>query len=806
MDSFLSDLRFAWRTLRRTPAFTLAAVVTLALGIGANTALFSVIRGVLLKPLPYHDEGALVRLQQQTTNDSSPVGFSPVDVEALKERTRTLTTVAEYHSMWFILLGKKEPERVQTGVVSSAYFDLLGVQPILGRGFTAADEKPGAEPVLLLSNRYWQRSFASDPKVLNRAFRMNDHVHTVVGVLPPLPAYPDDNDVYMPVSACPFRMGENTVHNPQARMLAVIARTKPGTRTAAVADDLHRVSKEVEKDFPDAFPKVGLVHSAITLKEDMTGNSRTTLLVLLGATGLVLLIACANVANLILANLLRRGHELAMRTALGAGRARLMRQLVTESTLLSLVGGAAGVLLATRGVPLLAGFAARFTPRTEDVHLDAGVLLFALGVSLLTGIAAGLLPALPWKDVLAPSLLGGSRTTVGLGGSRLRGALVVAQVAVSFVLLIGAGLLLRSFLYLQTVDPGVKTEKVLTLRVALNFTRYKTPAQRLDFFERLLLKVQARPGVLSAAVSGTVPMDDGRSGRTNLVLEGAPLDATDTQPQMDLHVASPGYFAVASVPVLAGRAFDANDGPDKRVLVISRSVAEKLATPWSDVVGRRATSDKGRNWFTIVGVVGDVRNRLDAAPRDAVYQQLARIPLLAPRVFVRTAQPPEALSRSLVEAVYELDPEQPVDDIRTLDAVRENALAPPKLTAALLGIFAGVALLITAAGIGGVMAFSVGQRTQEIGVRMALGARRGDVLRAVLTPGLGLVVAGLALGLAGAVGLTRLMSSLLFGVRPVDPITFAAVGLVLAAVALVASFLPARRATAIEPMVALRTT
>jgi predicted permease len=805
VDAVANDIRFGIRRLKSRPGFTFAAVMTLALGIGANVAIFSVIHGVLLAPLPYAKGDEIVSLTQHAQKDASQVGFSPVEMRAFRDQTKTMEAISEYHNMYFILLGRKEPLRVATGVVSTNFFDLLGIRPLAGRTFQAADEKPGAEPVLVLSYKFWKQGLGGPADIVGKTFSMNDHTHTVVGVLPALPAYPDDNDVYMPWPACPFRSAATTVDNPQARMLAIYGRLRPGATVAGVSAELETISRRVAAEHPEAYVGGPLVIAATPVQQEMTSGARPTLLLLLATTGLVLVIACANVANLTLAQLMRRGHELAMRSALGAGRGRLIRQLVTESLLVSLAGGALGILFASWGRDLLVRYAARFTPRAESASLDLPVLLFALGVSIVSGIVFGLVPALPRREAHSPALLsGGGRMTGGAGGTRTRSLLIVAQVAISFVLLIGAGLLIRSLLKLQDVNAGIDAERVLTMRIGLNFTKYKTSQERRGFEERLRESLKAIPGVVSAALGGTFPFNLQGPFPAGFEIEGRHVETGQPLPQALVRFVSPEYFDTIKVPLVSGRLFTQSDGEGApNVAIVSRTMARRY---WAnqDPIGRRVTGDGGKTWTTVVGVAADVRQQLDQEPKDEVYLPTLQAAPLQFNALVRTAGDPRLLSRSIREAVWAIDPEQPVDSMRTIDEARSETLAPRRLTVLLLGLFAAVALLITAAGIGGVVAYSVTERTQEIGIRMALGAQRGDVLSMVLRPSLSLVGLGLTLGVAGAFALTRFLSALLFGIGPTDPMTFISVAGVLSAVALTASVVPARRATSIEPLLALR--
>jgi putative ABC transport system permease protein len=811
LETLWQDVRFGARVLLRNPGFALLAVLTLALGIGANTAIFSVVYGVLLRPLPYQQGGQLVVLRQQAPlARNNNLGFSVKEINDYRAQNQTLADLAEHHSMAFTLFGGPEPERIQAAVVSANFFDLMGVTPMLGRTFAPSDEGHGAEAVLILSHQYWQRSQKGDPNIVGRVFRMNDRPHTVVGVLPPLPQYPNENDVYMPTSACPTRSSERFIANRNARMMSVFGRLKAGVSEPQALADLSTVAGRMKETNPDAYPaNLGFSFALSSLHKELTQRAQPTFLVLLCTAGLVLLLACANTANLTLARLMRRERELAVRAALGASRGRLIRQLLTESTLLALLGGVLGVLLAGWSLKLLVGFAARFTPRAAEISLDNTVLLFTLVVAVGTGLIFGLLPALSLRQSLVPSLKEGSgQSAVSAGRQRLRSALVVAQVAVSFVLLIGAGLMLRSLFKLREVNPGFDPERVLVMRVTPNWSKYTTGQQYRDFSSRLIERTRTVPGVLSAAMASTYPLNpSGLANGPNYVnfqIEGRLPNPNEATPQVDYRVASADYFQTIRLPLLKGRVFtEADDAQAQQVAVINQTLARHR---WGneDPVGKRISFDQGRNWVTIVGVVGDVRQYgLNQEPSDELYRP-ARQTAGGGHLLVRTTVAPTVMVPQLRQAIYGVDPETAIDQVQTLEHVRSESMASPRLTTVLLGLFAALAMLITAAGIAGVMALTVSQRTHEIGIRMALGASANSVLRLVLRQGLTLVLIGLALGVAGAFALTRLMSTLLFAVEPTDPLTWLVVALALAAVAALACFVPARRATLIDPLVALR--
>ena len=802
---FAQDASFALRMMRKNPGFTLAAVLTLGLGIGANSAIFSVVNGVLLKPLPYDHGDRLVVLQHRMATMNQR--FSAADTNDYRGQSRSLDGLVEYHNMNFILLGRSEPERVETGVVSWNYFDIFGVKPLFGRTFRPEDEQPGAPAVLMLSYEYWIKSFGGDPTVVNKMFTMNDKVHTVIGVLPPVPQYPDENDVYMPTTACPFRSRPANIANRQARMVQVFGRMKPGMSVRQAQADLSGVASNLQKAYPKDYPQ-GNDYSVKTtaLEEALTHNARPTMLVLLAAAGFVLLIACANVANLNLSRMMRRERELAVRAALGAGRVRMFRQLLTESFLLALIGGGLGLLFSWGALSLLVSFAARFTPRAREIHMDSTVLLFTLAVAVLTSVLSGTAPALPARDTVVDGLKeGGVQSTTGVGRRRLRSLLIITQVAVSFLLLIGAGLMLRSFVKLQHVDPGFQPENVLTMDIALDFVKYNTDDKQRAFFETLLEKVQVQSGVKSAAASMMIPFTANMTMTSDFQIQGQASAPGQALPKADFRIVSPSYFEALHIPILNGRAFLQTDRPETPIVaVVNRSAARHL---WGlqDPIGTRFSTDAGRTWTQVVGVVGDIKQYgLDKDVADEVYLPMAQYPMGQASLVIKTAVEPMSIARGVIELLHGVDPNQPAARVRSLEQVRAESVAAPRLTTNLLGIFALLALTIAATGIGGVMALAVGQRRHEIGVRMAIGARPGEILRMILGQGMGLALVGIVLGLLGAFALTRLLQTLLFEVGPTDPLTFVSVAVVLGVATLVACYVPARRAARVDPIIALR--
>jgi len=808
MQTFLQDLRYATRTLGRAPAYTAIAVLTLALGIGANTAIFSVIHGVLLKDLPFANGARVVRLKQPVAaGQIDDAGFSVREIADLRSRSRSLQTIVEYHSMSFNMLRRGEPQRVQTGVVSANYFDALGVRPLLGRTFREGEDQAGATPVVVLSYRFWRERLGGDTTIIGKTVEMTDRVHTVIGILPPLPAFPNDNDVFMPVSSCPFRMSEFWTTRRDVRALTGFAVARPGVELAAVRADLKAVASQMHNEHTESYPDAqGFGIGAESLLEELAGPARETLALLLATSAFVLAIACANVANLTLVRLVHRRSELVVRAALGAGSGRLARQLLTESVVVAGAGALVGVGLAAALLRVLVPYAARFTPRAFEIGLDAPVLLFTLGVSVVVGLASGTLPLVGMTRDLATGLRarGDGGQARGRRGRAERG-LVVAQVAVSVVLLAAAGLSVRSMIELSRLDAGYKPEQVLSLRVTPSRERYQRPEDRVAVTTRIVTDMRALPGVSGVALVAAVPLgEDGRMSH-GMLIQGRPVGPNEVAPQAEMQIVSGEYFTTIGVPIMKGRTFDEHDRlGTEEVAVISRSLAQRY---WRDAepLGARISPDGGDTWLRVVGVAGDVRDHaLDQDPIDVFYVAFAQTPGGENVLLRSTTKDPARLAKQATAAIRAIDPDMPVDNIRTLMEIRLDSLAPRRLTASLLALFALLAVLIAAAGIGGVLAFSVSQRTREIGVRLALGAQRIEVLALVFRQGGAMIAIGLAIGAVGALWLTRFMQGLVFGIGARDPLTLAVACLTLAAVGLIASLGPARRATAVDPVIALR--
>ncbi|HVH88767.1 MAG TPA: ABC transporter permease [Terriglobales bacterium] len=810
LETFMQDLRFGIRMIGRNPGFSALVILTLALGIGANTAIFSVVYGVLLRPLPYADGGKLVVLKQQATKANlNHVNFSPQEVFDYRDKNHTLDSLVEYHAMSFLLLGKVTAERVQTGVVSANFFDVLGVKPILGRTFVDADETKNSDAVLVLSHEYWMTHQGGDPNVIGKVFEMNNRPHTVIGVLPPIPQYPADNDVYMPTSHCPFRSKPENIANRQFRLIgAAFGRLKPGVSPATAQADLSAIARQLERSYPKDYPsEYGYGIAVSSLHDELTQRARLTLIILLAAAGLVLVIACANVANLMLARLLKREREFAVRSALGANKLRLVRQLLTESILLAVAGGALGLAIAPPALQLLIKFAARFTTRAGEVKVDWHILLFTLVVSVLAGVLFGFAPALSSSTHIVDALKQASGQTTSSGSrQRLRTALVVAQVTVSFVLLIAAGLMIRSILTLQRVDPGFRPDHLLTMRIDGSFS--KNAEQLIGAGDNILRRVRALPGVESAALATGFPFRPNNllygPGVNSFQIEDKPTSKGELAPTTDVTVVGTDYFGTIRQPLIQGREFaDHDDAKATRVAVINQQMG-RHRWPGEDPIGKRITFDEGKHWVQIVGIVGDVREYgLEKSVGDELYLAASQQGFFSSLV-VRTAIDPMNLATLVRAAIRDVDSKLAVDQVDTIERFRHESVASPRTTTILLGIFAGLALLISATGIAGVMALSITQRSHELGIRLALGQSKGSVVQMVVRQGVAMAVAGTILGIAGALGLSRLLSSLLYRTSTTDMFTYAAVSTIFVSVAAVSCFVPARRVTAIDPSEALR--
>ena len=810
VETLWQDIRYGVRVLSKNPGFALSAILTLALGIGANTAIFSVVYGVLLRPLPYWQGNQLLVLHQAAPKAHvNDFPFSVKEIADYRQGNHTLEGIVEHHTMNFLLIGKDTAERVETAVVSANFFDVLGVKPILGRTFVAADDVLGGPAVLILTYKYWQSHQSGDPNIVGKVFQMNNRPHTVIGVLPPIPQYPSEVDVYMPTSQCPIRSSARFIGNRNARMMTAFCRVKPGVTLEQAQADLSVAAANMADANPQTYlTRDGYELRATPLETDLTSRARITFLVLLGIAGFVLLIACANVANLLLARLLKLEREFAVRAALGAGRMRLIRQLLTESVLVSLGGGILGLALAPIALALLVKFAERFTTRAAEVHMDAPVLLFTLLISVATGILFGLAPALSSGRWIAEGFNQGVRSTSSRGRQRLRSSLVVAQVAVSVVLLAGAGLMIRSLMKLQEVRPGFSPDRLLTMRMSPGFPPYDIKTIRTQLADKILAKVRAVPGVESATMASSFPFNPigvvNGPGANQFDILDRPLVAGQATRTVNLQVMSANYFETIRQPIVKGRTFTAHDEEKDApsVVIINQSMARHY-WPNEDPIGKRVSFDRRQTWNEIVGIAGDVKEYgLEHPTGDEVYA--AYQDGWVSRLVVRTAMDPQGAAPLVRSALHEVEPLLALDQQTTVERAEYDSMASPRVMTFLLAIFAGLAVVISGSGIAAVMALAVSQRTREIGVRMALGARRGSIVSMVVRQGLGMAVAGTALGISGAALLTKLLATFLYGTSPTDIATFAGVSALFLVVAAAACFIPARQVTSIDPLVALR--
>jgi putative ABC transport system permease protein len=810
METIWQDVRFGVRMLLKKPVFTAVAVVALALGAGANTAIFSVVNGVLLRPLPYKDPDKLVRLGEWSRQVPG-MSVSYPNFKDWRVRNHVFDGIAATQFDSYNLTGGDEPERLQGRNVSYNFFDVLGVAPALGRPFRADEDRAGASRVCMISHGLWQRRFGGDRKIVGKPLTLNGEGYTVVGVLPQDYRFGTQTDVFAPIglNEDSDRMSPRDNHPG----IYAYARVKPGVTFEQAEAEMKAIAAQMAEEYPKTNAGNGVTMTP--LREYFVGDLRASLIMLLAAVGFVLLIACANVANLMLARAASRSREIAVRKAMGASRFRIVRQLLTESVMLALVGGVVGLLLAMWGVDVLRRASLDLLPTTADIGLDRNVLLFTFGVSLLTGIIFGLAPALQAsKHDLSESLKEGGRSGADGGArNRVRSLLVVSEVALSLVLLVGSGLLVRSFLLLRETDAGFRQENLLTMQVSHRVGKDEG-RKAINFFNAVEEKVRALPGVEAVAVSNGAPLLG--SSETMFRIKGRPPAEPGKQPMTVAFWTTPGHLDALGIRLLRGRFIEEHDTLGSQPVTVIDEELARLYFNGEDPVGQYFAGDPEHDMpdYLIVGVVGHVKNYgLDSpGPVQAqIYRARAQVPekfqpLLADRVtlLVRTSGEPEAMTAAVRRAVQEVDPNQPVYGVQTMEQVVSDSIGTQRLSMMLLILFAAVAVILAAVGIYGVMSYAVAQRTHEIGVRMALGAQGGDVLRMVVRQGMALVLAGVGVGLLGAVVLTCLMSGLLYGVSATDPLTFAGVPLLLFVVALLACLVPARRATKVDPMEALR--
>ncbi|HEY4425482.1 MAG TPA: ABC transporter permease [Pyrinomonadaceae bacterium] len=806
MDVLWKNLLYSARMLWKKPSLTAVAIIAIGLGIGANTAIFSVVNTVLLQPLPFPQPRQLVNIASEQRNQTlDGRGTSSVpDFLDVQKSSKTLQYVATYQGSGTFTTDGNEPERLLGAMVSYDYFNVLGVKPELGRAFTPDEDKPGAAPVVLISHALWQRRYAGDPNIIGREIDLGGKT-TVVGVMPAgfeFPISDENQDYWEPLFAASFMTKE--VREERAnRFLPVIGRLQPGVTVEQAKADLDLISRQIEQSSPVS--NTNVTFNTVSMHEDITRDYRPALLVMLGAVGLVLLIACANVANLLLARAVSRQKEIAIRMALGASRRRIAGQLLMESVLLALAGGAVGLLLATWGTDLLVAYGPADLPRLHDVAVDRYVLFFTLGLATLTGIIFGLAPALHASKPAPGNMLKETGRGVYTGRNRMRSALIVSEVA-SLMLLAGAGLLINSFWRLLRTDAGFNPKGVLALDIPLSRETYKTTEERVAAFQQLIARMKTVPGVRDVSVVSNVPLSE-NDIEVSFQVEGREPYKPGEEAVADYTVAGNDYFRTMDIALLRGRVFtDSDTAKSPSVMVVSKAFT-KVYFPNEDAIGKRIILDGlNKTPREIVGVVDDVRRKgLDTDVQPEMYFSYVQKPERRLNLVIRsTTEDASQLTPAARAEVKAFNPRQIIWRAQTLEQMLSTSVAPRKFNMMLLGIFAGVALVLAAVGLYGVMSYSVSWRTQEIGIRMALGAKRTDVLRMVVRQGMTMTLIGLALGLVGVIALSRVMVGLLYGVSPKDPLTFAGVSMVLLVVALLACLIPARRATRVDPIVALR--
>ncbi|HZE22705.1 MAG TPA: ABC transporter permease [Blattabacteriaceae bacterium] len=811
MTKLTQDFRHGLRVLRKNPGFAIVAILVLGLGIGANTAIFSVVNAVLLRPLPFSDPDRLVHVWHVPPQKSFPgmtrFSVSTANFVDWQQQNNVFEKMAIFTGGRMNLTGGDKPEFLGAAKVSTDFFGVLGVKPILGRTFVAEEEQLGHDHEVILTHDFWQSHFAGDRGVVGRAITLNNEPYTVIGVMGPKVSYPDwKQKIWMPLAWTPKERSNRGEHHS-----IVIARLKPGVDLRQAQAEMTTISERLAQQYPADDKDWGA--RVATMREDIIGDVRPALLVLLGAVACVLLIACANVANLLLARALARSREIAIRTALGASRARVVRQLLFETIVLALAGGVAGLAVAKLGMGLVIKVLGQQLPQSIDISLDAEVLAFTLGLSILTGILAGMMPA--WKlsqSNVNETLKQGGRSG-DTGGNSTRSVLVVCEVALSLVLLAGAGLMIRSLWNLRGANPGFDSSNLLTMAVPMPENRYKTPAENINFWNQVLERVRALPGVESAGTADDLPLQGG--SHQPIAIEGRPVVPMAEQPEVDVRVISTGYLKAMRIPVLRGRDFNENDSLGRQdVMLISEAMAKQF-WPGENAVGKRLTLTFFPNRVReIVGVVRNVKlDGLDQTePNATIYTPLAQLLPPTPEewrsfggnLVVRTSSQPENIASSVTRAIHDIDPQQSVTDVMTMEGLMSESIAPQRLNMLLLATFAGLALALAAIGIYSVLSYAVRRRVREIGIRMALGAQIRDVLRLVVFEGMKPALVGMVIGLTGAMLLGRVLAKLVFGVTTTDPATFAAVSILLMAVALLATAVPAYRATRVDPMRTLR--
>jgi putative ABC transport system permease protein len=805
-ETLTQDLRYGWRTLRKSPGFAAAALFTLALGIGANTAIFSIVYGLLLQPLPFRDASRLVMLNE-TTPQVGDVSVAYPNFQDWRAQSRAFSEMAAVSDVRFNMSGIDQPENIGGLAVSSNFLSMAGVRPVMGRDFTGDEEKAGTAPVLLLSYTLWQSHFGADRAVIGRTIRLDSQTFTIVGVLPTEFRWVEKCDVMVPMGVWATN-NDSATDRRQRGDLLVVGRLAAGAKIEQARTEMEGIAARLARAYPQANDQVGV--NLQPLREVFSGAVRPAMLVLLGAAIFVLLVACANVANLFLMRGAVRVKEMALRIAIGASRGRIVRQILTESFLVALLGGLAGVGLAIAGIPAIARLIPPNTLAGASVGMNGAVLLFSAGLVLLSMFVFGLAPALHSTNGNVQSdLKEGGKTTSADGRNRWRGLLATSEVALALILLVGAGLMMKSLYRLLSVDSGFRAERVLKLEMSLQTAQYRKDPAVIGFWQQTLDRVRELPGVESAAVGTDIPLTDDHS-RADITVEGMPVPKPGSFPHPDMHVVSPAYEKTLGIRLLGGRGFtDADRENAPRVAMVNATVAQRLF-PGADPVGKRfmfgrPVTGTAPKWITIVGVVADTKMYGLANPaRLEVYLPFRQDSSNGMALLVKSGQEPASMVSAIRGVVASIDKEQPIFGIATMQEVVNASVSTRRVTLILLGLFSGLALVLAAIGIYGVISYSVTQRAREIGIRVALGAKRGDVLRLVLAQGAKISAAGIAIGSAASLGLTRLMAELLYSVSAVDPATFAVVAVLLALIAMAAAYIPARRTFRVDPIISLR--
>jgi putative ABC transport system permease protein len=802
-EILFQDADYALRLMRRDLSFTIVVIAILGMAIGASTTAFIAANAILIQPLPFSGGNHLIHLQQRRPAIGvENMGFSVKEIEDYRSQNHTLDAVVEFHEMTFSLLGGREPVRVDTGVVSANFFRTLGVTPLYGRTFIDEDDTPNARPVLILSYNFWQKSFGGDPNVVGQKYSMNDKEHVVVGILPPIPQFPSEVDVYMPTVACPTRSGEHALHERQWHMMNVYATLKPGVTLAEAQADLNQIAKSLQIAYPDDYPSAkGYEIGLRPVHEELSHEIRPVLIVLSAAVGLLLLLACANVTGIMVSRMLARTRELAVRTILGAGRNRILRGMVTEGIILAIFGGLAGLIFAYGSLGLLVSFAAKFTSLASQLSLTPGAIAFCLLLSLTCGVVIGLAPSIGVRFMPPFTMERGNISVSGRISSKTRGALVAAQLAFCVILLVGAGLALRTVLHLERVDAGFQPSGVLTSRI------YILNGTHQEFFEQLLRRIRLLPGVESAGLASTIPLHDAASdGPVPIeVRDVKGIQRAESRPNPPvIRIVTPDYFRALGARIVAGRDFNDQDTNEAMPVVVVNQHFASHYWPDGSAVGKQIAVSPGK-WLSIVGVVSDIRHfGLDQDPVDEVYGSLAESSQAAMSVVIRSPQTSPELGAQLRWIAHDIDPNAVVADVRPMMQVRKDWLASRRMTAMFLSVFAAIALCITASGISGMMALTVGERKHEIGVRLAVGATPGTVILSMMKQVSVLMMIGLGAGFVAAWMMSTSMSHIISGIAPRDAITFEVSSAILIAVTMASSFVPLTRIAKLNPVVLLK--